>query len=52
MRDGSWEDYHDHWEVITNGRRLTGEKEALEIGKELFEVADQMDRGQQSGHSC
>jgi hypothetical protein len=35
--DGQWLDYADDWDVITNGRPLANEQEALETAQECFE---------------
>lgn len=35
--EGEWIDYPDLWDVITNGRPIASEEEALETAKENFE---------------
>ena len=39
--DGTWVEYPHRWEVLSEGRKLENEKEALEIAKELFEQQKQ-----------
>ena len=35
--DGTWHDYPDEWDVITNGRRIgDDEEQAMKEAKELF----------------
>ncbi len=46
MRDGSWTDYPDRWEVLSGGRLLENEEEALATAKRLFELEDAYDAGQ------
>jgi len=45
MRDGSWVDYPDRWEVLSGGRRLESEEEALSTAKQIFELDDARDAG-------
>ncbi len=35
--EGEWIDYPDLWDVITNGRPIASEEEALETAKKIFE---------------
>ena len=35
--EGEWIDYPDLWDVITNGRPIATEEEALENAKKIFE---------------
>ena len=35
--DGTWHEYSDEWDVMTNGRHITDDEEqAIKEGKELF----------------
>lgn len=43
MRDGSWADYPDRWEVLSAGRRLENEEKALAKAKQIFELDDAYD---------
>jgi hypothetical protein len=36
MPDGSWEDYPDRWDVLSHGRLLENEAQALVKAKQLF----------------
>lgn len=45
MRDGSWADYPDRWEVLSGGRRLENEEKALAKAGQLFEHNDARDAG-------
>lgn len=43
MRDGSWVDYPDRWDVLTNGRLLEDEEKALAKAKQLSQDFDERD---------
>lgn len=45
-RDGSWVDYPDRWDVLSNGWLLESEDKALAKAKHLFELADKRDARQ------
>ena len=42
-RDGTWEDYPDRWDVVTNGRLLESEEQALAKAQQLFQSFDKRD---------
>ncbi len=42
-RDGTWEDYPDTWDVLTNGRQLENEEKALAKAQQLFAMFDAED---------
>ena len=44
LRDGSWVDYPERWEVLSGGRQLENEDKALAKAKQLFELEDARDR--------
>lgn len=37
--DGTWVDYPDRWDVLTNGRLLESEEKALAKAKDLFQFS-------------
>jgi len=37
LESGDWENYHDSWDVITNGRWIPTEAEAMETAQYIFE---------------
>ena len=37
LESGEWENYHDSWDVITNGRNIPTEAEAMQTAREIFE---------------
>ena len=37
LESGEWESYHDSWDVITNGRNIPTETEAMEAAQVIFE---------------
>jgi hypothetical protein len=39
-REGTWVPYDDRWRVLTEGRRIKDEAEALEVAKRLFAKQD------------
>lgn len=43
MRDGSWVEYPERWEVLSGGRQLEDEERALAKAKQLFEQQDAHD---------
>ena len=43
MRDGSWVQYPDRWEVLSGGRQLEDEDKALAKAKQFFELEDARD---------
>lgn len=43
MRDGSWVEYPDRFEVLSNGRLLDDEDKALAKAKQLFALEDARD---------
>ena len=42
--DGTWVDYPDRWDVLTNGRLLESEEKALAKAKQLFHLFDERDK--------
>ncbi len=43
IRDGSWVDYPDRWEVLSGGRQLEDEEKALAKANQLFEFDAERD---------
>ena len=37
LESGEWESYGDSWDVITNGRYIPSEAEAMRTAQEIFE---------------
>jgi hypothetical protein len=37
LENGEWEQYHDSWDVITNGRWIPTEAEAMKTAQKIFE---------------
>ncbi len=37
MESGEWEQFNDSWDVVTNGKWIPTEAEALKMAQEIFE---------------